>query len=193
MKNFKHHISFFLAICLILSTALSFANASEFDVQNNVLGGIEDESGYLIPDEPSTNNSSRAVHLPELPGNPTAYEIFSIKATKVTNLLTSNAGGKSFNLSQLPTSARTIICQGTLYHSLADVTVNASMSGGICHFDANRQEYVSDIKKTAEHGITFTRSDTISTKLSDGVFYYSYIKNEYPTGYVWGNLTIYYA
>ena len=192
MKN-KRNIPIVLTICLLFTNLFTTASAVESSIQKEVLGGINMESGYLVLDDSGNNNMSRAIVYPHLPGNPTAYEIFSIEGREVTQLLVSKQGLKSFGLGTLPSNAKKIICEAKLYHSLAEQTVNASMSCGVCHFDANRQIYVSDMGMDAEHGEIEYQTFTISGNLSSGVTYYSYIKNEYPTGYVWGDLTIYYT
>ena len=192
----KRILSGILVSCLILTMVIP-VGAEEF------IGTDSDITGYLISEQ--DEQKERGTFLPEdLEGGTSYVKIFSITANQVTQLLTSNSGNKKFRTSDLPASAKRIIVRASLNHSLQDVegiigNLNEQVTAGVCYYGYNYEigenGYVS---VESEHvplfgwGSTFECNFLIANKLQSGVYYYSYVKNKYPSGYVYGNVQLYY-
>lgn len=174
--------------------------------QEVYLGSSDDLTGYIIPED--SNKQTRGDDdFSQSPGDLSGNYplIFSVTANEVTSLLTSNVGGKSFRTSQLPDSAIRIICRGTLSHSLQDVSgITGSLKNyvkaGVCYYGYSSQydDYVyisvyTTGPSSVGLGNQFEGSFLIDGTLESDVTYYSYIKNTYPTGYVFGTLGLYYS
>ena len=190
----------FLVCCLIGATPLSVV------AQENYLGTDDDLSGYIVSDD---YNGQTRVHddfsqeSGDLIGNNPL--IFSLTAAEVTSLLTSKVGGKSFTTSQLPATAIRIICRGTLSHSLQDIpgitgSLQECVEAGVCFYGYSSMyhDYVfQSVYTTGPHSVglgqQFEGSFLIEGKLKSNETYYSYVKNTYPAGYVFGTLNLYYS
>lgn len=189
-----------LIFCLLSTTQFPVA------AQESYLGSDDDLSGYIIPDD--NNKQTRggddfSHESGDLIGNNPL--IFSITAAEVTSLLASSAGGKSFTISQLPSTATRIICRGTLSHSLQDVSgITGSLyecvEAGVCYYGYSSQYndyiYISVYvigPSRGGLGQQFEGSFLIADRLESGVTYYSYVKNTYPAGYVFGTVGLYYS
>lgn len=204
-KPFLRFTIFALVFSLLFAMPVP-AGASEFNNDSEViLGSDADISGYLVENDEDTSKQSRVLAEPSVPvkvidsGGYTYYSIFSITANEVTKLLTSNVGGKTFSISSLPSDANYILCTGTLNHSLyEEVHISVPfMYGGICYYGYNylyeENTYISVFSVDAEPGVQAEGKFKISDYLTRNVTYYSYVKNNYPAGYVYGTWEIYYS
>lgn len=188
-------MSMILVFVLLSSVTLS-ASAEEL-----YLGTSEDITGYIIPDAPGetrdTGGDTVVGQMPE-DGNPT---IFSITASRVYELLTSDAGNKSFTRGSLPSDAKRIICEMNLNHSLADsVYLDEAISAGVCYYGYSPKYqdnvYISVFSVYIpfdSFGDTYRADFLISESLQFGKTYYSFVKNRYGAGYVYGTVTLYYS
>lgn len=201
-KLFSGLTALLLAACMMAQMFI-LAKAQEIECQNGeYLGTEENITGYIVPEDDSSEQNSRALDEPIrfVEGGGVVYTlIFSITAAKVTDLLPSNVGGKSFSLTTLPSAATNILCRGMLYHSL-DGQVNSlepMMYGGVCYYGYNYlyeyDTYISVYSLDAESGVFAKGSFSISEILKSNVTYYSFVKNRYPGGYVYGTWEIYYS
>ena len=119
--------------------------------------------------------------------------------------VTSNAGGKSFTTSQLPAGAIRIICRGTLSHSLQDTpgiigSLEEFVEAGVCYYgysvEYNDYVYIpvyTTGPSSVGLGQQFEGSFLIAGRLESDKTYYSYVKNKYPAGYVFGTLELCYS
>lgn len=200
MKLKIYRILSLMIFCSIMCTM-----TTPIFAQEDYLGTNDDLTGYVIPDGDSENSRVRD-DISQESGSELGTDplIFSITAAQVSNLLTSNAGGKSFTISQLPSSAYKIVCMGTLFHSRGDNEAIPEINyeyieAGVCYYGYNPRngeyEYISvyEIGLTIdEYGQPFERSFLIDDVLVDGETYYSYVKNTHGGGYVYGTFKLEY-
>lgn len=186
--------------CILLSSSLPAFASSEY------LGTDEDFSGYIIPQyEGSTYGIGPGFSEDYIDPDGDYPIIFSITAVEVHTLLASSAGGKSFNLNQLPINAKKIICKANVSHTLKDVPgyiwdVNEATKVGVCYYGYSdlHSGYVYipvyyEYVPVASFGTTFEFEFNIADYLERGVTYYSFIKNMYDTGYISGTVTLQYS
>lgn len=192
-------LSIVLVSCMILTMVLPVG------AQEVVIGTDEDITGYLVPDEYEESQKERGGSYDDLfdGGNPRVL-IFSITAAQVTQLLTSNAGNKSFQVESLPSEAKRLIIQANLNHSLQNESgitgnLNECVIAGLCYYGYSAQiggyGYISVASANVpqgQFGQTYTFDFMIDDVLTSGVTYYTYVKNTYPSGYVYGSVQLYY-
>lgn len=69
------------------------------------------------------------------------------------------------------------------------------MRGGVCYYGYSYAKkeyiYIGVIYQSARHGVLSQQSYPIAGTLENGKTYYSYVKNIYPAGYVYGTWEIY--
>ena len=192
-------------VCILISSFVLTTSAETPFSNETILGTESDNTGYLVPDTESEVNKSRAGFSPIFKdeGTGSIYtEIFSITAVQVTELLASSKGAKSFSNGTLPDAANYILCRATLEHSLENVVniTSAFAKAGICYYGYNElygeDTYiaVATISFFEEDlGKTLERKDAISDIVDWNESYYSYVKNCYPSGYVYGTVSLYYS
>lgn len=193
----KRYISLVISLCLILTMILP-AYAEEI-----VIGTNDNITGYLIPDE-SDQKERGGSYEEDFGGDTARVLIFSINAANVTQLLTSNVGNKQFQVESLPSQAKRIIVQANLSHSLQGVSgitgnLNETAIAGVCYYGYsplyNDYVYISVASAhvpQGQFGHTFTFNFLIQNVLNSGISYYSYVKNSYGAGYVYGSVQLYY-
>ena len=193
-----------LLVLVLLSPLVISANAIE-EPSDGYLGTSEDITGYIIPEENDNSPSSRVVILPIQPdlGGNQYTEIFSITATHVTQLLTSNHGGKSFEIDSLPNTAQYLLISGRLNHSLEENGQHLAdyISIGVCYYTYSYfyDDYIYDSVYSIyyDHGYAggtlLEEKFKIDDYLEDDITYYTFVKNSYPAGYVHGTVSLYYS
>lgn len=200
MKNCIHSLFILILACILLVNILPQTSAETLQTDSDViLGDDSNITGYIVPDEDEDSQDQRVASdqiIFDGPGGGRYTKIFSITASQVSDLLTSAQGSKSFTLSSLPSTASYILCRGTLYHSITDIVHNEDiMRGGICYYGYSslyqKNMYISVIYKSAEHGVLVEQSYKISDYLESGKTYYTFVKNRYGAGYVYGTWEIY--
>lgn len=182
------------AILLTLSMlfTMAFVASAEENTESEdfILGSKENITGTILPD--IATRADQTI----IDGGTTYHALFSMRATEVYDLLTSDAGSKSFTTAKLPYGCKYILIRATLNHS----TSNALASYDSIYFGICKYSYVNGGTYVAVDGIRFnaTRGVLSSGKLEvsrldSKVTYYSFIKNMVTSssGYVSGNLTIY--
>lgn len=190
--------------CFLLVFSLHTVSA-ETHPDDTVILGTESENTGILFDNESNRSNTRAGFSPIIKddGTGSMYTLlFSITAAEVYELLVSNRGGKSFSISDFPANAQYIRCTATVEHSLADQVniVNEFVRAGICYYeyDSTYDEGVYVSVATLyfgeeDLGRPMERRFLISDVIEYGVFYYSYVKNCYPGGYVTGTVTLDYS
>ncbi len=201
MKWFTKSAVVMIIMGLMLMSMCIPVGAENYESDSEGFIGFDsDISGYLIPD--NEGNGERSVDpITQIiydDAGTAYYKIFSIRADRVTGLLTSNVGGKSFVRSDLPSNAKYILCLGELHHSLEDEIYQAQdiMYGGVCYYGYNHlygeDTYNAICRAYPEADHSVEMKFTIA-KIEPDTTYYSYVKNLYLDGYVYGTLTIYYS
>lgn len=192
-KKYISVISMILVFALLCSATLR-ASAEEL-----YLGTSEDITGYIIPDTPGeTCDTDGDTVVDQMPGDGNPV-IFSIRANRVSYLLTSKTGEKSFTRDSLPDGAQRIICDINLDHSLANEEhLDGAVSAGVCYYGYSSLHqaniYISVFKSYVPFesmGVTYQTDFLIAGNLQFGKTYYSFVKNEYGAGYVYGTVTLY--
>jgi hypothetical protein len=169
----------------------SFAQATGDDPSGGAGGG----NSRIIPEE----DLDQSVIWD---GSGYSVKIFTLTDNYVTTLRTSNAIGKSFTLREKPAIAKRILCVATLDHSLRSDEMSGRLNDvaiyGVCEFVYFPVIGSWQYDAVASYGYTFSELGTrtqfsfgISDYLEDGVEYFTYIKNRYPAGYVFGSMTAY--
>ena len=196
-----------MLLCMLLIPVLA---------DEETLGTDDDLTGYVVPEEGSSGESD----MEEVGANPWALIvptfiddgldkilIFSIRADEVTYLLTSNMGGKMFMGHELPDIASTIVCEAYLNHSWNYISgdwagmpqnLNEAISYGVCYYT---YDYAVDdyIYKAVGRGYVtteelggYSRAEIeIAGNFEQNEAYYSFVKNRFYGGYVYGTLDIY--
>lgn len=197
------------AISLVSTVVLVCTMFTTGFAQEYSLGTDEDISGYILEESPNSN--ARVITFPEQIGDGGSEfnypEIFTIEAREVTYLLTSNVGSKDFMLSDIPSSATIMIFKATLHHSFEDYDdgettwpdLHEKVKFGICKYDYNtvsdEYEYISVYSYYVaedELGTEIINSFIIDTYLDSSVRYFTYIKNCFHSGHVYGTVGLYY-
>lgn len=196
-------------ISFLMVAVLAFAMYVPASAQGEFLGTDEDVTGYIIPDD--EENRERVVIFPVQIGDGSMNDyplIFSITAANVTTLLPSSYGGKSFYINDLPYYAENLILRATLHHSLEDYEADGNslwpdlddeVIAGVCYYWYNNMsgqgEYASVFLlsyKEEQLGETLQCTFSIADYLDPNVEYFTYVKNHYCSGYVYGNVYLYY-
>lgn len=192
MKEIRHTAALLLTFVLVVHCIIP-VNATAI-VSDDYLGTNDDLSGEVIPDSAQDQSRSTFSFPKEFEsGGISHYLLFSITASNVTNLLTSNQGGKSFDRASLPSTAIYMTLNGTLYHPLNGAADMETIRYGICHFDNNSGEYVADYANTIKTGESSYGRFKVSSKLAYNITYYSFIKNVPQASYIHGSLALYYS
>lgn len=197
-------LSAIIMVCVLLVPGFALAGAKEGNQnEGGYLGTDDNVSGQILPEEKESDCQGRAVTFPVQIGDGVSYyEIFTITANEVYDMLPSSKGGKSFRINDLPSGAAYILCYGILNHSLAGQVgmVGPIVTAGVCdyHYSSQYGDYIYDsiyIVEVDEFelGTVVTKKKPISGYLVNNTTYYSYVKNEYPAGYVSGTFKIYYS
>lgn len=195
MKKRFITVASFILIFVILSPITLSVSAEEL-----YLGTEEDITGEIIPDAQNQTYGIGDTAEDQMPGDgyPT---LFSITDNDITKLRTSNKWGKSFTKASLPTGTKRIICGINLNHTLLDSvghSLDGAITAGVCYYGYN-ELYNEDTYKSVytayvpyeKIGVSYQTEFLIEEYLEPGVTYYSYFKNGYPAGYVYGTLTLY--
>lgn len=194
-KRFVSAIAMILVLTLLCPTTLCVS------AEDVYLGTDEDITGEIVPDDADkTRDTGSDTVVDQMPGdgNPT---IFSITAENVTTLLASRKSGKSFTRESLPSNAKRIIYEIQLNHSLADsLYMGDVIVAGVCYYGYSSQ-YQGNIYFSVHSscvplellGVRYQTDFLISENLEYGTPYYSYVKNKYGDGYVYGTVTLYYS
>ena len=180
------------AILLTLSMlfTMAFVASAEENTESEdfILGSKENITGTILPD--IATRADQTI----IDGGTTYHALFSITATRVYDLLTSDAGGKSFTTADLPYGCKYILCRATLDHSTSNTFASyENISFGICKYSKKYERYIAvdSIRFYASRGVLSSGKLEVS-RLESGVTYYSFIKNSVSSsGYVYGTLTIY--
>ena len=167
------------ALAVFLSLFLLFALccpvfAAEYDEGEEALGGIGDQTGYLLPDD----------------GIPVALEtdrtLFIMYAESVSNLLTTYmVSGKSFTKASLGSSG-SIYFSGTLTHSYD--THNAKIYAGVCYYQVSQDMFYAKFAEQFPSGKAYCSSYYSVSQLDSDKTYYGYIRNQMGSGIVSGNV-----
>lgn len=141
-------------------------------------------------------------------------EVFTIEAKNVTTSLFSSKGGKSFRLSDLPSSVTQMVLVANLNHSFqlleddetGPIWVDDCIKFGICYWGAyagsDKYQYIAVydyFMQTNETGKDVYAAFTIRDYLKSGETYFSFVTNHYgrsnpsDTDYVFGTLGLYYS
>lgn len=196
-------------ISFVLVSAIVFIMYIPASAQDEFLGTDDDITGYIVPED--DDNRERVVKFPVQIGDGALdnyVKIFSIRAENVTTLLPSSYGGKSFYLSDLPAYADNIILIATLHHSLEDYVADGNstwphldemVQTGVCYYgyspDVNDYAYRSICSfylLEDELGETWKFSFSIDDYLDPYVEYFTFVKHNYYTGHVYGDVHLYY-
>ncbi len=180
------------AILLTLSMlfTMAFVASAEENTESEdfILGSKENITGTILPD--IATRADQTI----IDGGTTYHALFSMRATEVYDLLTSDAGSKSFTTAKLPYGCKYILIRATLNHSTSKAfTSSDKIYFGICEYDSANERYtpVDGIRFTATRGVLTSEKLSVS-HLKSGVTYYAFIKNWVsPYGYVSGTLTVY--
>ncbi|HIT33541.1 MAG TPA: hypothetical protein IAC31_02785 [Candidatus Faecousia intestinigallinarum] len=189
-KTTLRFFSLFFALVMMFCLFLPVYAAETDDP--DYLGSTENETGIILPE-------TRAPTFPEdLSEGGYSYKLlFAIKATHVTNLLSSRSAtdaNKSFYPMYLPDGTEYIICKADLHHSASN-DQSMTMRFGLCVLDMSTGDYIKvpgaykDVRKNGSHDLqvkvsTLPRAEKI----------YSFIRNISPvngTDYVFGSVAVY--
>lgn len=159
---------------LLLFALCCPAFAAEYDVGEEALGGIGDQTGYLLPDDgiPAALGMDRT--------------LFIMYAESVSNLLTTyQVSGKSLTKANLASSG-SIYFSGTLTHSYD--THNAKIYAGICHYQVTQDMFYAKFSEQFPSGKAYCSSYYSVSQLDSDKIYYGYIRNQMGSGIVSGNV-----
>lgn len=191
MNKTVYRIITVLFVCaLIIISSISVYAADNLSSSVNALGSLDDQSGYLLPDDCVSPN--QIVPLPDEGGGGTL--LFTMKAAQVSTFLTTyGVNGKSITTSALASNATKIGWGGTLTHTAAnDSNKNNVISTGLCYYVPSTDTFYPDGRYYFTSGTYCSCSASVSS-LNKNITYYGYITNMISTGYISGNLTFYYT
>lgn len=188
MKSSKRLGALVCALALLLSVAAGAAETvSDGEYQEST--HVVNPANLLGPEDP--NAICEDADMPD-PNNMARYsstQLFNMKATSVSSLLTTRSAGKSFSLKDFSNISDDLKISGKLTHTNS----NANYARvGACIYLPTTGEYEAIM---ATDYFALGSSDNHSWKVSgnvlNGMTCYGFIKNSYGSGSVSGTLYFY--